>query len=95
MNSELLSASEVGRRLGISAERVRQLARKGQLNPVERTTLGQLWASEAVEEFAATRGRWGRYGTDLPQDPRAPATTERDGAPAQAQPARDVGDRDG
>ena len=61
MNSELLAASQVGRRLGISAERVRQLARSGRLMPAERSQLGQLWSVETVEAFAATRDQWGRY----------------------------------
>jgi hypothetical protein len=81
METELLSASQVARRLGISAERVRQLARSGRLNPVERTTLGQLWTADAVEEFAATRGRWGRYGTVEPLEP--PASARRPDAGGQ------------
>ena len=61
MTSQLLPASQVGRRLGISAERVRQLARSGRLIPAEPSQLGQLWSVETVEAFAATRDQWGRY----------------------------------
>lgn len=63
MTVELLSASQVGRLLGISAERVRQLARSGRLVPEQRTVLGQFWSPDTVEAFAETRDEFGRYST--------------------------------
>lgn len=60
-NTQLMTVSQVARRLRLSAERVRQLARSGRLPPAQVTELGRLWNPEAVEAFAATRGRWGRY----------------------------------
>ncbi len=59
--SMLMTASQVGRRLQISAERVRQLAREGRLPPVEITELGRLWDPIDVDRFAETRDQWGRY----------------------------------
>jgi predicted site-specific integrase-resolvase len=56
-----MTASQVARRLMISAERVRQLAREGRLPPVETTELGRLWDPDDVERFAETRDQWGRY----------------------------------
>ena len=50
-----LSTSEVARRLSLSSERVRQLARSGALPPAKMTRLGRLWSPEAVESFAAQR----------------------------------------
>jgi len=58
---KLLTSSQVARRLELSAERVRQLARQGRLPAAQETPLGRLWDAEAVERFAVTRGRWGRY----------------------------------
>jgi DNA-binding transcriptional MerR regulator len=59
--ANLMTASQVARRLTISAERVRQLAREGRLEPVQTTELGRLWDPEDVERFAETRDQWGRY----------------------------------
>jgi len=56
-----MTVSQVARRLGLSAERVRQLARLGRLVPDQVTELGRLWLPETVERFAATRGLFGRY----------------------------------
>jgi hypothetical protein len=72
MTYELLSASQVGRRLGVSAERVRQLARSGRLPPAQTTPLGQLWSVDAVDDFAATRDQWGRYS--VPSSPGQTST---------------------
>lgn len=51
---EWLSASEVARVLGISAERVRQLA-KTKFPPDHETPLGALWEPETVERFRLER----------------------------------------
>lgn len=59
--ARMMSVSEVARKLRLSAERVRQLARSGALPPDQETQLGRLWLPETVERFAATRGRWGRF----------------------------------
>jgi DNA-binding transcriptional MerR regulator len=56
-----MTASQVARRLEISAERVRQLAREGRLEPAEVTGLGRLWDPAEVETFARSRDQWGRY----------------------------------
>jgi len=58
---ELLSSGEVARRLGISAERVRQFAQAGRL-PYVRTPLGRLYRSADVERLLAER--MGRKGTE-------------------------------
>lgn len=67
-NIQLLTVSQVARRLELSAERVRQLARSGRLPPDQETSLGRFWRPETVERFAATRGRWGRYETAIAPD---------------------------
>jgi len=54
-SSQLMTTSQVARRLGISAERVRQLARSGRVVPREMTPLGQLWVRDDVEQLAAVR----------------------------------------
>jgi predicted site-specific integrase-resolvase len=59
--TSLMTASQVARRLTISAERVRQLAREGRLKPIQTTELGRLWNPADVERFAETRDQWGRY----------------------------------
>lgn len=60
--AHFMTTSQVAKRLRISVDRVRQLARSGRLPPDRETDLGQrLWLPESVERFAATRGRWGRY----------------------------------
>jgi DNA-binding transcriptional MerR regulator len=52
----LMGTSEVARRLAISPDRVRQLARSGHLPPDRRTALGQrLWLPETIERFAHRR----------------------------------------
>jgi DNA-binding transcriptional MerR regulator len=70
-----MTASQVGRRLQISAERVRQLAREGRLPPVEITELGRLWDPTDVDRFAETRDQWGRYSRVAD---RSPAASEAD-----------------
>ncbi|MGO8873429.1 MAG: helix-turn-helix domain-containing protein [Acidimicrobiales bacterium] len=60
---QLITTSEVARRLRISAERVRQLADSGRLPPDQRIGRSRFWLPETVERFAATRGRWGRFET--------------------------------
>lgn len=51
---EVLTTSEAARCLGLSAERVRQLVRAGQLRAVE-TPLGRLFPRDEVERLAALR----------------------------------------
>jgi len=55
MDPSLMSASQVGRMLDLSAERVRQLAREAKLPPAQITPLGQLWDPEDVRRFAELR----------------------------------------
>ena len=55
----LLSPAEAAARLGVSAERVRQLARAGKLDFVP-TALGRLIDPEAVERLQVERERRGR-----------------------------------
>ena len=62
-NIQFMTASQVARRLQLSVERVRQLARSGRLPPDQTTELGRLWLPETVDAFAATRNPWGRYET--------------------------------
>jgi DNA-binding transcriptional MerR regulator len=61
MPIQMLTSSQVARKLELSVERVRQLARAGVLPPDEVTELGRLWRAETVERFAADRGRLGRF----------------------------------
>jgi hypothetical protein len=58
--SPLMTASEVGRRLGLSADRVRQLARSGRLPPDQETQLGRFWLRSTVDAFALVRLDGGR-----------------------------------
>lgn len=58
--TDLLSVSEAAQRLHLSAQRVRVLADLGRL-PCVWTSLGRLFEPEVVEQFAATRGPFGRY----------------------------------
>ena len=52
---QILTSAEVGKRLNLSSERVRQLERAGQL-PAVRTTNGiRLFTASAVEEFQQRR----------------------------------------
>ena len=53
--ADYLTTSEVARMLRLSSERVRQLARNGQLPVYSHTKLGRLWTIETVEQFAASR----------------------------------------
>ena len=55
MNTSFLTTAQVGRVLGLSAERVRQLAKSGSLPPSQETPLGRLWDPVDVAEFAASR----------------------------------------
>ncbi len=57
MTSEALTTSEAARLLGLSAERVRQLADSGIL-PCKRTALGRLFDPKAVDAVAASRIRY-------------------------------------
>ncbi len=57
MTSEALTTSGAARLLGVSAERVRQLADTGVL-PCKRTALGRLFDPEAVAAVAASRVRY-------------------------------------
>ena len=72
--STLMPTSRVARRLNVSAERVRQLAREGRLKPVAETELGRLWDPADVEKFSRSRDQWGRYSR--------PATAERSASEA-------------
>lgn len=58
---DLMTTGQVAQRLGVSPERVRQLAREGRLLPSEVTSLGRLWARETVDAFRNQRGPYGRY----------------------------------
>jgi excisionase family DNA binding protein len=58
--ADLLPVSEVGRRLGLSAQRVRVLIDQGHL-PATRTSLGRLVAIADVEAFRCHRDVFGRY----------------------------------
>jgi excisionase family DNA binding protein len=62
MPDTTLTTSQVARRLGLSAERVRQLTRAGRL-PAHRTALGCLYDRDDVDQFASARRRRG------PDDP--------------------------
>ena len=55
-----LPVSEVGRLLGLSAQRVRVLIDQGHL-PAIRTPLGRLVAASDVEAFRRHRDVFGRY----------------------------------
>ncbi len=54
MSDRGFSTSEAARALGLSAERVRQLAKTGVL-PCQQTALGRLYDRAAVEALAARR----------------------------------------
>lgn len=54
MSDRTCTTSQAARVLGISAERVRQLAARGAL-PSSRTPLGRLYSRAAVEALAARR----------------------------------------
>ncbi len=54
MSDRGFSTSEAARALGLSAERVRQLAKTGVL-PCQQTSLGRLYDPAAVEALAAHR----------------------------------------
>lgn len=62
MDALMMTASQVGRELNLSAERVRQLARAGKLPPAETTPLGQLWDPAEVRRFADARKHRGADG---------------------------------
>ena len=53
-NPELLSASQVARRLGISSARVNQLRKEGKLAAQE-TPIGYLYSREDIENLAKAR----------------------------------------
>jgi excisionase family DNA binding protein len=54
MTTATLTTSQVARRLGVSAERIRQLTRAGRLSP-QRTALGCLYDPDDVERLALQR----------------------------------------
>lgn len=55
---EFVTAADVGRRLGVSPERIRQLAREGHLpDPVGRAGRNTLWAWETIADWATATGR--------------------------------------
>ena len=54
-NDKYLTTSEVARRLRLSAERIRQLARNGELPADLETEAGRLWLSSTIETFEASR----------------------------------------
>ena len=56
-----MTASQVARHLGISSERVRQLARSGVLKPDLVIDHCRYWTPETIVLFASTRGPWGRF----------------------------------
>jgi hypothetical protein len=58
--ADLLPVSEVGRLLGLSAQRVRVLVDQGYL-PARRTSLGRLVAIADIEAFRRRRDVFGRY----------------------------------
>ena len=53
--AQLMTVSQVARRLNLSSERIRQLARAGRLPPDQETELGRLWLPATVERFATAR----------------------------------------
>jgi excisionase family DNA binding protein len=69
---QYLSTSEVARRLRISPDRVRQLARSGRLPPDQETELGRLWLTETIGRFEATRTTFGRFEEPDRAGPVAP-----------------------
>jgi hypothetical protein len=52
---DMLSTSEAARRLGLSAERIRQLADQGRLVPDLTTSVGRFWLTSTLDEFANKR----------------------------------------
>jgi hypothetical protein len=66
MSDGTFTTSQAARELGMSAERVRQLARTGAL-PCTRTALGALFDVEEVRALAARRRR--RTSTEPPVAP--------------------------
>jgi predicted site-specific integrase-resolvase len=63
MQENLMSISEAARRAGLSAERIRQLCRAGQLQCIQ-TPLGRLVLADALERFLAERARRNDASTD-------------------------------
>lgn len=51
----LLTTSQVARRLNLSVERIRQLARSGTLPPDHSTATGRLWLPSTVDAFVEVR----------------------------------------
>ncbi|MGD9892793.1 MAG: helix-turn-helix domain-containing protein [Dehalococcoidia bacterium] len=54
-NPELLSTAEAARVLGVTPDRVRQMAANGDLIPIEVTSIGRLFARRSVERLARQR----------------------------------------
>lgn len=78
--SLLLEPGDVAELLGVSAQRVRQLADEGKLPPAAVTPRGlRLFDRAAVERLAADRGR---------APTGEPAKVEREGPPPSRQPMR-------
>ena len=78
-----MTASQVARELGLSAERVRQLAREGKLRPAEITPLGQLWDPVEVRSFR--RRPYEREAGDATHDGITDSAFARRDARARAQ----------
>lgn len=55
ITEQILTSTEVGKRLNLSAERVRQLERTGHLRAVRTTNGIRLFAASVVEEFLKHR----------------------------------------
>lgn len=55
---ELVGPQEIARMLGVSRQRVTQLAKRPDFpRPVVKLALGQVWDAEEVRAWAAKRGR--------------------------------------
>lgn len=58
---DLIPLSEAARRLELSGQRLRALAKEGRV-PCVMTPLGRLFDPADIERFRRTRGPFGRYG---------------------------------
>ncbi len=52
---QILTSAEVGKRLNLSSERVRQLERTGELHAIRTTNGIRLFTASAIEEFRRQR----------------------------------------
>lgn len=58
VSSTLVGTSEIAQRLGVTRQRITQLSKtKGFPEPLERLTMGPVWAWEDVEAWAKETGR--------------------------------------